>query len=105
MNPIMSNTKWDELRLAMYELGLLTPRWRTRCIENGRVTPWDGEWFYHFRSGGYDITEWVEIETTSTEQDEAVFKALSKIRVPGEKLTNGYRIYGYVQTGIFVDFL
>lgn len=105
LSPVMNNTKWEELRLAMYQLGSLTPRWRTRCVENGYITSWDGEWFYHFREGGYEIAEWVEIEITSPEQDRAVYDALSKIHVPGEKIANGYRIYGYVGPGVFVEYL
>ena len=105
LNRVMKNTKWDELRLAMYELGSLKPRWRTCCVENGYVCPWDREWFYHFRNGGYEIIEWVEIETTSVEQDKAVYKVLSEIHVPGEKFLNGYRFYGYVHSGEFAEYL
>jgi len=32
MNPFMNETKWDELRLAMYALGNLHPRWRTKDV-------------------------------------------------------------------------
>lgn len=102
---VMNNTKWEELRFAMYELGPLTPKWRTRCIENGYVTSWDREWFYHFREGGYEVTEWVEIEVTSQEQDTAVYQALSRIHVPGESVANGYRVYGYVPVGMSIDYL
>ena len=102
---VMNNTKWDELRLAMYELGTLTPRWRTRCVENGYLTDWDREWFYHFREGGYEITEWVEIEATSNEQDSAIYKAISRIHVPGERVEGGYRVYGYVPVGKAIGYL
>ncbi|MBU1070709.1 hypothetical protein KJ975_14195, partial [Myxococcota bacterium] len=50
--PVMNNTKWDELRLGMYELEP-EPEWRTKCWENGYITPWDFGWYYHFREGGY----------------------------------------------------
>jgi hypothetical protein len=104
LNPVMNTTKWHELRMAMFRLAPMAPRWRTRCVSNGHVTAWDSEWFYHFRDGGYDIIEWVEIETTSIPQDTAVFEALAKIHVPGEKLPNGYRVYGYLPSGVFADF-
>ncbi len=44
---VMNDTKWDELRLAMYELEP-SPAYRTKCWENGYIPPWDGEWFHHF---------------------------------------------------------
>jgi hypothetical protein len=102
---VTNKTKWDEIRLAMYELADLSPRWRTRCVENGFVTAWDSEWFYHFRDGGYEITEWVEIEVTSSEQKTAVHNVLSKIHVPGEFLDNIFRVYGHVPVGQPIDYL
>nr|WP_236995551.1 DUF6678 family protein [Halomonas huangheensis] len=105
LTPIMNSTKWNELRLAMYNLGDFSPRFRTRCIENGYLAPWDGEWFCHFRECGYEIIEWVEIETTSLEQDRAVLAELSAIHVPGEKIQNGYKIYGYARVGQFIDYI
>ena len=102
---VMNNTKWEELRLAMYELGELTPAWRTRNIENGYVCPWDKEWFYHFKQGGYETIEWVEIQTLSPKQEAVVIKALTSIHVPGEKISEGYRIYGHVPIGKSVDYL
>jgi|GEM_PF-6852862 len=56
----MDDTKWDEVRLAMYGLGPRSPRWRTRDRVSGYVSDWDGEWFYDFRTGGDDTIEWVE---------------------------------------------
>ena len=103
--PVMNDKKWEELRLAMYELGELTPAWRIRNIESGSVGQWDKEWFYHFRDGGYKSIEWVEIKTLSPEQEVAVLEALSSIHVPGERISEGYRVYGHVQIGKNVDYL
>jgi hypothetical protein len=72
---VMSDTKWDELRLAMYELKA-TPAWRTKCWENGYISEWDKEWFYHFREGGYELIEWVEIRIESEEQKQKCFLSL-----------------------------
>ncbi|AMC37166.1 hypothetical protein VN23_18825 [Janthinobacterium sp. B9-8] len=94
----MNNTKWDELRLAMYELEP-TPAWRTKCLENEYVTPWDCEWYYHFREGGYEITEWVEIRIESNDQKDCVLTELIRIHVPVEKITEGFRVYGYIWLG------
>lgn len=102
---VMNHTKWEALRLAMCELGQLKPRWRTRCVENGHVTSWDNEWFYHFRECGHEITECVEIEVNSNEQDTAAYEALSQIHVPGEKARCGYRVYGYIPVGMAIGYL
>lgn len=104
MFPVMNDTKWDELRLAMYNLGDLRPRWRTKEV-NGYVCHWDGEWFYHFREGGYSTIEWVEIETSSADQDAAVLELLREIHLPGHRTDQGFRVYGYVQDGAAVDWL
>lgn len=104
MFPVMNDTKWDEIRLAMYNLGDLRPRWRTKDV-NGYVCQWNGEWFYHFREGGYSTIEWVEIETSSADQDAAVLESLRKIHLPGHRIDQGFRVYGYVQDGAAVDWL
>jgi hypothetical protein len=95
----MNDTKWDEVRLAMYKLGPLSPRWRTKDIESGYVPSWEREWFYHFRNGGYESIEWLEIALSSPEQEEAVICALKAIHVPGHRVMEGIRTYGYVEAG------
>jgi len=78
----------------MYSLGSVRPKWRTKDIETGFIPEWDGEWFHHFRGGGYESIEWVEIRVTSLEQEEAVANALRAIHVPGERTEHGYRVFG-----------
>jgi hypothetical protein len=104
VNPVMNDTKWDELRLGMYGLGDLRPRWRTKDV-SGYTSEWDGEWFYHFRAGGYTTIEWVEISVTSPEQDAAVLELLQKVHVPGHRVEQGYRVYGHVGAQIVIDFI
>lgn len=104
MHPLMNDTKWDELRRAMYELADLTPRWRTRNLENGHVSNWDRDWFYHFRNGGYKFIQWVEIAVDTEVQRVAVLAELVRIHVPGEQTESGYRVFGYVKTGDAVDY-
>lgn len=99
MHPILNNTKWEELRVAMYNLGAIHPKWRTKDVKSGYICPWDGEWFYHFRAGGYDSIEWVEIRVDSPEQDKAVETALKSIHVPGERTETGFKVYGYQRPG------
>ena len=56
LTPLMNNTKWDQLRLAMYDLDDFSPRWRTKDL-SGYLSDWDGEWFHHFRTSGYETIE------------------------------------------------
>ena len=91
---LMNNTKWDEVRLAMYNLSS-SPQWRTKDIESGYVSEWDREWFYHFREGGYEMIEWVEIRSEDAEHKSEIIKCLEKIRVPGEIEGRIIRVYGY----------
>jgi hypothetical protein len=100
----MNDTKWDELRLAMYGLGT-PPRWRTRDVENGHESEWNRGWYYHFRAGGYETIEWVDIEATSPEQVDAIRAVLARIHVPGEITSVGFRVYGYVPTGFAVAYI
>jgi hypothetical protein len=104
MKSVMNYTKWEELRQAMYELGDLRPRWRAKDL-SGYVSPWDGEWFYHFRNGSYKTMEWVEIQVSSPEQDESVLASIKAIHLPGLRIDSGYRIYGYVDDGDAADYL
>jgi hypothetical protein len=105
MMPVMNDTKWDELRLEMYNLDEMHPRFRTRWLSNGYVSPWDGEWFYHFRERGYAGIEWVEIRTVSTAQCTAVLNELRRIHVPGCQIDDGFRVYGYLPDGTRVDYI
>lgn len=57
MHPLMNDTKWDELRLAMYGLKGVASRWRTLDVESGYLSVWDRDWYYHFRNGGYKFIQ------------------------------------------------
>ena len=101
----MNDTKWDEVRLAMYGLGPHSPKWRTRDRVSGYESDWDGEWFYHFRTGGYATIEWVEIATADPTQREAVRSALHFVHVPGEETPAGFRVYGFTEPGLVLEYL
>lgn len=102
--PVMNNTKWKEIQEAMYGLQQ-KPQWRTRCVTNGYISNWDGEWFYHFSEGGFKDIEWVEIKVENNEQFELVSSSLKSIHVPGEKIENGFKVYGYIRDGESVEYL
>jgi len=103
--PAMNNTKWRELQQAMYALEEHSPKWRTKCVTNGYVSNWDGEWFYHFSEGGYKDIEWVEIQAENEEHRSVILSELRKVHVPGERTAHGFKIYGYVQDGSPVEYL
>ena len=103
MLPVMNNTKWDELRLAMYGLEP-SPKFVTLATNGCRGKP-DREWFYHFREGGYEDNEAVDILVDSLEQREEVRAALRKIHVPGEEIANGFRVLGYLREGDAADYI
>ena len=102
---VMNNTKWEELRVAMYELGPLHPPFRIKDRDREEPWPWDGEWFYHFRLRDYDAIEHVELEVRSAEQREAVRERLRAIHLPGVETDDGVRIYGWIKRGESVDYL
>lgn len=102
-NSLMNNTKWEEIRGAMCEYPL-TIFWRVRNIDNGYLSNWDAEWFYHFRLGGYDTIEWLEIKVENEEIKNEIINILRKIHVPGEVLKDSIKVYGYSKGG-FIDYI
>jgi hypothetical protein len=101
MSPLMNNTKWDEIRLAMDDYhGLIY--WRTKDVETRHLCDWDPEWFHHFRIGGYESIEWLEIRLDG-ENTSYVITKLKEIHVPGEIDGNVVRVYGYKDE--FVDYI
>ncbi len=99
----MNNTKWDELRLAMYALDP-SPAWSTLSTGGYKSRP-DSEWFYHFRDGGYRAIVHVDIFAADAGQRASIRSALSAIHVPGEETPEGFRIFGYLRDGQSADFI
>jgi hypothetical protein len=100
---VMNNTKWEELRLTMYGI---EPAPKYRCMTTaGYYSHPDGEWFYHFRAGGYDDIQYVDIFAESQPHREQIRSALKKIHLPGEETGDGFRIYGYALPGQTLDYL
>jgi hypothetical protein len=102
-HPVMNNTKWNELRLAMYNTDP-APRWSTLC-QNGYRSAADREWYYHFRAGGYEDIVYVDIFADDREHRERIRTAIKRIHVPGEETGDGFRIYGYAERGQALDYL
>jgi hypothetical protein len=103
--PVLNDTKWDELRLAMYSLGRDGPQFRTKDVEASQPGPWDGEWYHHFLVGGYRTIEWVELKLRDPMQRDIVANELAAIGLPGTHTETGFIIYGYVAPGISVDYI
>ncbi len=102
--PLMNNTKWEELRLAMHSLGDRAPRWRTKDVKSGHISSWDGDWFYHFKSLGFEFIEWAELKSESPEQSVAVLAILKQIHLPVRKSDAGFMVFGHIQLGESIDF-
>ena len=105
MYPVMNNTKWEELRAAMYELEKPSSKWRTRIVWSGFESGWDSEWFSHLKDGGYEDIEWVEISPATVEQAAMVLAALRAIHVPGIKTDAGFKVFGHLSEGVPCDYL
>jgi len=103
--PVLNDTKWDELRLAMYGLGHQRPRFRVKEIGAAEPGPWDGEWFYHFRDGGYRSMEWVEVQLLDQAHRDNIANILASIHLPGIHTDAGFIIYGHVASGTSVDYI
>ena len=71
----------------------------------GYESAWNGDWYYHFRNGGYRDIEWAELRITSPQQRRAVRKRLVAIHLPGEETELGFRVFGYVPAGTVVDYI
>jgi len=102
-NPVMNNTKWDELRLVMYAL-TPPPLWSTLSTNSHKSRP-DREWCYHFREGGYEDILQLDIQVETQEQRERVREALKRVHVPGEETTEGLRVFGHVPDGRAAEFI
>ena len=105
MMGLMNDTKWDELRIAMHELGEWSPRF---CIKNfGCDEPWswDGEWYYHFALAPYQEIEWVDLGVRCEQQRTLVRDRLRIVHVPGVETLDGFRVFGWVRPGIPVNYI
>jgi len=94
----MNKNKWEEIRLSMYNLGInmkTVIKWRTKDVKNGYISNWDGEWYYHFKNGGYETIEWLEISTPNSTIKEAILNELKKIHILGKIQEGSIMIYGY----------
>jgi hypothetical protein len=103
LNPVMNDTKWDELRLAMHAL-TFGPAWSSLST-NGFQSPRDRDWFYHFYAGGYEDIIHVDIFVEHDAMRDGVRAALKLINVPGEETDEGFRVFGYLRDGQAADYI
>ncbi len=105
LSGLMNDTKWEELRVAMYELGRQHPLFQMKVLNRDEPYFWDGDWFYHFRLLDYKEIEWVDLRVKSNEQREVVRERLAKIHVPGIATQEGFRIFGWVEPSVHVQYI
>lgn len=103
LQPLLNDTRWRELRLAMLELEH-PPQWVSTAIGGYRYGP-DREWFYHFQQRGYSDLLHVDIIADDHVHRQAIRAAILPIHLPGAETEKGFRIFGYAQPGQFVDFI
>ncbi|MCT4710718.1 hypothetical protein MUA04_11020 [Enterobacteriaceae bacterium H11S18] len=99
----MNETKWEEIRLAMAKMSP-PPVWRTTSLNGYESLP-DGDWYYHFITGGYQTIQYLDIVTSSPEQQKKTGVLLRAIHVVGIETAYGYRIFGYVDSSSEADYL
>ncbi|MEK7453741.1 MAG: DUF6678 family protein [Pseudomonadota bacterium] len=100
---VMNDTKWNEIRLAMYGLSP-SPAWRAFDL-SGYQSAIDREWYYHFQAGGYTSMQYVDILVDDAAQRSHVLQALRTVHVPSEETAEGFRVFGYLQGGQTADYL
>ena len=103
--PVMNDTKWEELRLAMSELAEQHPQFRIQDLGRREPWPWDGEWCDHFRLRPYREIEWVDLRVRSETQRVLVRERLQQIHVPGIETETGFRVFGWIAPGVAVHFI
>ena len=104
---VMNDTKWEELRLAMYGLADQSPQFQVMDVERGHLSAWDGDWYHHFRLPveSYSKIEWCDLRVRSESHRHAVLEALVAIHLPGKHTTERFRIYGWVRSGEHVSYI
>ena len=102
---VTNQTKWREVRDAMYGLGPDHPLFQRKELGERDPWEWDGEWYYHFRLPDYRSMEWVDIRAESPRQRELIRERLRPIHVPGEETETGFRVYGWVKPSQAVDWI
>ena len=102
----MNHTKWNELFKAFYrnecDGNIPLVRWRTKDLENGFISEWDGTWT-HF---GCEPKDWahidyLQIELTRQNRD-FVLQEIKRIHVPGTSSKEIVTIYGYRQDADYI---
>ena len=97
-----NDTKWEELRLAMHEMRV-PPAFRCKDLSGFYSEP-DREWFYHFRNGGYQSIEYVDVLVEGDPQRQSVLAKLRRIGLAGEANEQGFRVFGYVAPGQAIEY-
>ena len=101
-----NKTKWLKLRDFVLTLDV-RPRFRSKILETGYVSKWDGEWYYHLigesaiNEGNFKEIEWFELAGSALE-DHTIIERISSIGFCGEFVDGNLRLYGYIKNGEFV---
>jgi len=97
MYSVCNNTKWSELREAMLGIPEEQRPKRRSVVLDGFESDYDGEWYYHFRDGGYDELRHIDVKSPNDVIDAAVLLAIRKLHLAASRVgPNIWRIFGYV---------
>ncbi len=97
LQPLMNDTKWEELRLAMYDVRP-APRF-VQVTTAGQSYGPDREWFYHFREPPYRELLRVEIYADDAAHRLEIRPKLEAIHLPGKETSGGFVSVGDCEPG------
>lgn len=95
---VANHSRWRSLRDYMINVKGDKPRFRSRCILNGYVSNWDGEWTYHFSGAGFKNIEWFELRGDVL-NDPQMIAGIVNIQFVGKFVGPALRLYGYLENG------
>lgn len=90
----MNDTKWRELCEA-FRHWPKSPRFRIRDLlaDEGYISDWDGEWYYHPLP--YVSIHWLEVELSEDQIPQAL-DLCKRIGAPIERSPMGLRVWGWI---------
>lgn len=94
---VCNHTKWMELRTRALDVETENrPEFRSKYIPNGHISNWDCEWFYHFRDGGFEGLEWIELRGRIL-QHKPFQNQIEEIGFVGRKERSTLQLFGYLR--------
>ncbi|MGG7607815.1 DUF6678 family protein [Massilia sp. BKSP1R2A-1] len=99
-----NNTRWNELINHFRHSQEWRPFYRFKTLDNGRISSWDREWFYHLPFP-FSTVEWFDIGLktkaggrllTPVDNTDEISRAVKNIGFEFEVRADVLRIWGYL---------